>query len=59
MVLEPTMERVLEKISHFEQISFAHIYRDFNHKVDQLSKEALGLQEGILLENEVRDNIPQ
>jgi hypothetical protein len=43
----------------FEEISFTHVYREFNHRVDTLSKEALTVQEGVLIEQEFRDNSPQ
>ena len=37
---------------NFEEISFAHIYKEFNIKADLLSKESLTMQE-ILLEKQV------
>jgi ribonuclease HI len=58
MALSPIMELCLEKKKIFEEISFSHVYREFNYKADKLSKEALILQEGHLIEQEFRDNIP-
>jgi hypothetical protein len=45
MVLEPIMERILEIRELFEEVSFTHISREFNHKVGHLSNEALTLEE--------------
>ena len=39
--LGPISNRIMEKQLFFEEASFAHVYREFNHKDDQLSKEAL------------------
>jgi ribonuclease HI len=52
------LERILEIRALFEEVSFAHIFREFNHKVDHLSKEALALEEGMLSVQEVKDHIP-
>ena len=39
IVLEPILERILEIKALFEGVSFAHVFREFNHKAYQLSKE--------------------
>lgn len=54
----PILDRIMEKKLIFEEVSFAHVYREFNHKVDQLSKEALILEEGCLLGLEIKDHTP-
>jgi len=46
LVLEPIMNQVLEVIS------ISHVYQEFNIIVDQLSKEALLLQDGYFSEQE-------
>lgn len=38
MLLVPIMNQILEVKSSFDDLSFTHIYRAFNTKVDQLSK---------------------
>ena len=48
------MNKVLEVKNGFNDISFHHIYREFNSKVNQLSKEALLLQKGFLSKQEFR-----
>jgi hypothetical protein len=58
LVLELIVERIVGLRALFEDISFAHIYRNFNHKAYQLSKEALRLEEGVLNVQEYRDSIP-
>jgi hypothetical protein len=50
----PIMHIVLELSNIFYFISFKHIYREFNTKVDLLSKDALSLQKGILEAQEFR-----
>jgi hypothetical protein len=47
--LGPILDRIMENKLIFEEVSFAHVYGEFNHKVDHLSKEALVLEEGCLL----------
>ena len=38
------MERIMEIKSQFDEVSFTHIYREFNHKAEKLLKEALTVQ---------------
>ena len=49
------------KIKHhqeaFEEINFHHIYREYNSKVYKLSKEALVLDEGLLLYGEWKNSL--
>jgi len=40
----------------FEDISFTHVYGEFNHRVYTLSKEVLIVQEDVLIEQEFKDN---
>jgi hypothetical protein len=56
--LGPIFNRIMENKIVFEEVSFAHVYREFNHKVDQLSKEALILEEVFLLVHEIKDHTP-
>jgi hypothetical protein len=55
LVLSLVMSRVVEIKRRFEAISSLHIYWEFNIKANQLSKEALYLQEGIITIQEFRD----
>ena len=41
----------------FKEINFHHIYREYNSKVDKLSKEALVLDEGLLLYREWKNSL--
>jgi hypothetical protein len=43
------MEKSLEVKNLFEEICFSRIFREFNARADLLSKEAILLQEGILI----------
>jgi hypothetical protein len=54
MLLVPTMNQVLEVKCNFYDLSFTHIYKELNTKVDQLSEEVMLLQEGFLYEQEFR-----
>jgi ribonuclease HI len=54
LLLVPLMNQFLEVKEKFEDISFSHVFREFNSIADQLSKEALLLQEGLLYEQEFR-----
>jgi hypothetical protein len=54
--LGPILDRIVEKILIFEEVSFAHVYQEFNNKDGQLSKEALILEEGCLLVHETKDH---
>jgi hypothetical protein len=55
LILSPVISRVVDIKRGIEAISFLHIYREFNTKVDQLSKGALSLQEGIITVQEFGD----
>jgi hypothetical protein len=50
--------RIMEKKIVFEEISFAQVYREFNHKVYQLSKKSLILDGVFLLVHEIKDHAP-
>jgi hypothetical protein len=43
--LQPWMEKIRVLSERFQQIKAQHIYRDYNKEADQLSKEALLLDE--------------
>jgi hypothetical protein len=49
MLLVPIMNQVMQVKINFHDLYFTCIYREFNSKVDQLSKEELLLQEGVLI----------
>lgn len=49
LVLCGWMNRVHSLISRFHELSFSHIYREFNSEVDKLSKLALGDMAGSIL----------
>jgi hypothetical protein len=44
--LHPWMTRIRLLSKYFQQIKVQHIYKNYNHVVDRLSKEALLLDEG-------------
>lgn len=48
---------VKEDRRQFADISFKHIFRENNSHAGKLSKEALSLQEGLLIEQEFKDNL--
>jgi hypothetical protein len=50
--------RIMEKKLIFEEVSFAHVYREFNHKIDELSKEALILEEVFLRVHDIKEHTP-
>jgi ribonuclease HI len=52
LVLQPLTIQFQEEKKKFEDIYFSHIYEEFNSLADQLSKEALLMQEGLLTEHE-------
>jgi hypothetical protein len=54
LLLVPLMNQFLEAKEKFEDISFSRVFREFNSIADQLSKEALLLQQGLLDEQEFR-----
>ena len=51
LVLAPLMGRIQGDRAAFDLVSKQHIFRDFNCKMDTLSKEIVGL----LIRNEVRN----
>ena len=48
--LKPIMNNIVEVKSHFHDISFTCVYREFNTNVYNLSKDVLLLQEGTFTE---------
>ena len=46
MILILWKQKIRELIVLFENISFKHVYSEFNHLADQLFKEALRIEEG-------------
>lgn len=42
------MNRIKNLQGVFQDLSFQHIFREFNRKADALSKEALGFDEGLM-----------
>jgi hypothetical protein len=48
------MNQFLEVKEKFKDISFSYVFREFNSIANQLSKEAILLQEGLLYEQEFR-----
>jgi hypothetical protein len=56
--LGPIFNRIMENKLVFEEVSFSHVYRKFNHKVDQLSKEAFILEEDFFLVHEIKEHTP-
>ena len=55
--LKPIMNKIVEVKSHFHDISFTCVYREFNTKVDNLSKDVLLLQEGTFTEQVFKGGI--
>lgn len=53
--LQVIMNLVQEVKASFDSILFTHVYQEFNSHADKLSKEALILQEGNLLEEVFRE----
>jgi ribonuclease HI len=51
LLSRPIMDRIQVLKGDFDGVSFIHVYREFNHKADTLSKEALTVQEGVLIES--------
>jgi hypothetical protein len=41
LLLNPSMNQILEIKISFDNISFYHIFREYNTKIDQLAKEAI------------------
>jgi len=48
MRLGPVLQDILVSSQNFEWISFIHIRRELNEKVDELSKESMSLPVGAL-----------
>jgi hypothetical protein len=46
--LQPWMSRIRQLSENFQNLKVQHIYREYNREVDQLSKKALQLDEGVL-----------
>jgi ribonuclease HI len=46
--LQPWMTRIRQMSGSFQNLKIQHIYREFNREADQLSKQALLMEEGIL-----------
>jgi ribonuclease HI len=46
--LQPWMTKIRLLSEKFQQLKAQHIYREFNKEVDQLSKQALQLEEGVI-----------
>lgn len=59
LLSRPIMDRIQVLKGDFDGVSFIHVYREFNHKADTLSKQALTVQKGVLIEQVVKDNTPQ
>ena len=51
------MCRILELKESFIQLSFSHIYREFNKEADVLSKEAAGHMDGLMHFEEYVENL--
>jgi hypothetical protein len=49
LLLKLLMEKLREIRNLFEMVSFEHVYRELNEIADQLSKEVLTLQEGLVI----------
>jgi ribonuclease HI len=48
--LRPVMDIIQRLKGEMEELTYIHIYREFNHREDNLSKEAITVQEGVLIE---------
>jgi ribonuclease HI len=46
--LQPWMSKIRQMSEKFQNLKVQHIYREYNKEVDQLSKQALQLEEGVL-----------
>jgi hypothetical protein len=53
--LVPLLDRIREARAQFTSLSFQHVYKELNCKADQLSKEALRLQEEMMEVTKVID----
>ena len=56
LVLAPLLERIVESMLHLQHISFNHVYRELIIKVEELSKEAIVLEEGSFVIHEHSKN---
>ena len=56
ITLTPWCKRIEDMINYFLNINFQHIFREHNQLENQLSKETLDGEIGILLWEEVTDN---
>jgi hypothetical protein len=54
--LSPLLDRIVDVRVHFQSLSFEHVYREFNMKAHELSKEDLLLEEGTLVTQEFTEN---
>lgn len=50
-----SQQRIRELQESFDSISIEHIYMNFNHRDDSLSKQAISLVEGLLVSKELHD----
>jgi hypothetical protein len=48
LTLGPILDQILNAVLLFEEISFKHVYRQFNFEADKLSKEAISGPTGLL-----------
>lgn len=53
--LQYVLSEIKDVLTSFVSVSFTHIYRELNEEADILSKMALALQPGVLIEEEFRD----
>jgi len=56
--LGPTLDRIMENKVFFEEVLLVHIYKEFNHKANKLSKEALILEEWCFRVHDIKDYTP-
>lgn len=59
LIFVPLLGRIREVRAKFSPLSFQHVYREHNYKADQLSKEILRLQEGLMEVSEIIDGNAQ
>jgi ribonuclease HI len=57
--LQPWMEKIRRLSGSFLQLKAHHIYRTFNKEVDQMSKEALQLDEEGVFFSKITDGLPR
>lgn len=50
------MDRIQKLKGEIEELTYIHIYTEFNHRADNLSKQAITVQEGVLIEQVTKDN---